>query len=121
MIHEGMLYKCAVPPFLPYYLSESEPPYNPLPDGFDIHHHSKPYHELRRYLTDMRSKEACRYCFGDVGKKNPHTQLSTLSLSSAETAAKTPTSQLDCGRLLRAGFGYFYRRLAEILAGKKGW
>jgi organic radical activating enzyme len=121
MIHEGMLYKCAVPPFLPYYLSKLNIPYNPYQDGFAIHSHLKPYDELREYLTDMRPKESCRYCLGSVGEKIPHSQLLSLSPSGSETTSRTLANNIDCTRLIKEGCSYFYRRLMEQLTKKESW
>ena len=121
MVHEGMLYKCPVPPFLPYYLSRFNIPYNPYPDGFAIHDHINPYDGLRKYLSDMRPKESCRYCLGNVGKKIPHTQLSPFSLSRSGTRSRTREKNFDYTRLIAEGYSYFYRRLMERLIRKQYW
>lgn len=77
MIHEGYLYKCAVPPFLPQYLSKlGINDYDPSADGFDIHGSSIRAKSLRDYLTSNKPLNACRYCLGSLGKDQEQHQLS---------------------------------------------
>jgi organic radical activating enzyme len=121
MIHQGMLYKCAVPPFLKHYLAKFEQSYDPGQDGFAIHHRSKPFHELKSYLTDIHTKEACRYCLGYVGQVIPHSQLSMSPLSKHMKMPITRKNNLDYRRLVKAGCSYFFRRARERITGEKRW
>lgn len=121
MIHEGMLYKCAVPPFLGRYSAQIKQDYDPIPDGLSIHNHSNLHKDLRSYLADRRSTEACRYCLGYIGKRIPHTQVYPNSGLNDEKISVTRRNSLDFRRLFKNACGLFYRRFAERLTGKQRW
>lgn len=121
MIHEGMLYKCAVPPFLPPYLDKMNMSYDPCQDGFAIHQNSDLYKGLRDYLGDPAATEACRYCLGYVGKQMEHQQLSRESLQDPGVRPIDRKSSVDYSRFAQEVFRYLHRRAIEKLTGKPMW
>jgi organic radical activating enzyme len=121
MIHDGLLYKCAVPPFLPQYLAKMNMLYDPHQDGFAIHRNSDLYYGLINYLNESTSKEACRYCLGYVGKKNPHRQLSGESLQYPALRPITRKNNLDYAKFAQEVFGYFRRRVIERFSDESMW
>ena len=125
MIHEGMLYKCAVPPFLPSYLATINQQYNPQPDGISIHNNSDLAAELKCYLTDRNALEACRYCLGSLGKRIPHKLLTpNNSPDAVVTSGSKPVTRknsLDYKMLVKETYGYLTRRLIEKLTGEMKW
>lgn len=121
MIHEGTLYKCAVPPFLKSYLSKLGHFYDPVLDGFAIHNRSKPFLALKNYLTDMKAKEACRYCLGYLGKILPHSQLSADPISCVKKKPVTRKNNIDYHRLVKEGYGFLNRVTRQMITGEKRW
>jgi hypothetical protein len=101
MIHEGKLYKCAVPPFLPRYLSKlGIDDYDPALDGFDFHNAVDLYSNLRDYLTSRQPMEACRYCLGSLGKSQHHQQIDKKYLSDPSLMHVTRDQHLDQRKLI---------------------
>ena len=121
MIHEGLLYKCAVPPFLPAYLAKIKKSYDPRCDGFAIHRNSDLYNGIKKYLNDSAPTEACRYCLGYVGKTSTHQQLSRKSLQNPGFSPITRKKNLDYSKFTKEVFSYFHRRLIEKLSGQNLW
>jgi organic radical activating enzyme len=101
MIHEGFLYRCAVPPFLSRYLSRlGAPPYDPRADGFPIHGAKNPVEELSDYLDSPIPPAACRWCLGSVGKETDHVQLSLPQTTNPASLGITRERDLDMEKLL---------------------
>lgn len=125
MIHEGMLYKCAVPPFLSRYLDSRKRPYDPIPDGISIHDNRDLAGGLESYLMEGDVKESCRYCLGSLGKRIPHRQLPDGYPADSGIAPipvqVTRENSLDYKILAKEASCYLARRLVERLAGKKKW
>lgn len=125
MVHEGMLYKCAVPPFLPAYLNTTKHVYDPLQDGIPIHGRSDLAADLKRYLSDKDALDACRHCLGYLGRRIPHSRLSARKSPGDETSPGprqvTRKNSLDYKMLAKEACGFYARRLAESLTGLKKW
>ena len=122
MIHEGKLYKCAVPPFLPEYLLKLERDgYDPANDAFDIHNSSNIYSDLKRFLMSQRTIDACRFCLGYVGKIQKHHQLGTEYVHHPMRQNIRRTTHLDAKLFLKKSLHYYGRRWFEQLTGKQQW
>lgn len=125
MIHEGMLYKCAVPPFLSGYLVTLQRRYDPMPDGMPIHDNPGLAGRLKDYLLAGDVKESCRYCLGYLGKRIPHSQLPANRLSRDGIVPLkmqvTRKNSLDYEKLGKEASRLFARRVAEKLTGEKRW
>lgn len=122
MIHEGKLYKCAVPPFLPEYLSKMQTHvYDPEHDAFDLYGAKDIFKRLKAFLTSSRTMEACRFCLGYLGKIQDHHQLSSEFLSNPELQDITRKKDLDRNKFFSECAKYFGRRVLEKLNGKKLW
>jgi hypothetical protein len=122
MIHEGKLYKCAVPPFLPPYLSKLEIyDYDPAIDAFDIHNSSDIYKDLKRFLTSQETINACRYCLGYVGKIQRHHQLDGMHIHRPKFQNISRSTHLDFRLLLKESLDYYRRRCYQQLLGKQQW
>ena len=122
MIHEGKLYKCAVPPFLPEYLLKLQRDgYDPANDAFDIHNSSNIYSDLKRFLMSQRTIDACRFCLGYVGKIQKHHQLGTEYVHHPMRQNIRRTTHLDAKLFLKKSLHYYGRRWFEQLTGKQQW
>ncbi len=122
MIHEGRLYKCAVPPFLPEYLSKiGINGFNPEIDAFDIHKADNIVEGLRRYLMSFETLEACRYCLGHLGKPQEHHQLKSEYLINPGQQNITRGNYLDRFKFIKESIRYFHRRTVEKLTGEQTW
>ena len=99
-IHEGKLYKCAVPPFLPEYLAKmGMAGYDPAQDAFDIHKAKDIFHELKAFLLSSDTMEACRYCLGYLGKSQAHCQLKPEVISDPSLDKITRKEYFDLHKL----------------------
>jgi glycosyltransferase involved in cell wall biosynthesis/organic radical activating enzyme len=103
LLHEGNLYKCAVPPFLPAYLQRmGRNGYQPQADAFDIHAQRDRdfYTELKRFFLSNDTLESCRYCLGYLGKREAHRQLQNQLLTDPTAQPITRKAHLDRTKLL---------------------
>lgn len=99
-VHEGKLYKCAVPPFLPEYLARmGMAGYDPAFDAFDIHGARNVYEEVKSFLLCTETLEACRYCLGYLGKTQDHHQLESGLLLDPGLQNITRKSHFDFHKL----------------------
>jgi len=122
MIHEGRLYKCAVPPFLPEYLSKvALNGYNSEVDAFNIHSDHDLFEELKKFLISFKTMEACRYCLGYVGKFQEQHQLTTDYISNPQLQNITRRTHLDYYKFLKETVRYYHRRALENLSKKQLW
>lgn len=102
MIHEGWLYKCAVPPFLPQYLDRlGGAAYDPSADGLNIHASSDLFTDLQAFLISGSTPESCRHCLGYLGRSRPHHELSREAVRDPRRLGVTRQGHLD--RLLLMG------------------
>ena len=103
MLHEGRLYKCAVPPFLPQYLARlGQGGYDPLRDSFDLHGAADLAQDLRDFLLSSRVPEACEHCLGYLGRIEAHSQAEREAIAAPHCSPVTREEDLDRGRLGRA-------------------
>lgn len=122
MIHEGRLFKCACPPFMPEYLERmGRNGYDPAVDAFPIHQADDLLGELKAFLFDDRPLEACRNCLGYVGSWQKHRFLSRDVVEHPEQERISRATHLDRRRLAQATAAYLYRRGREALTGKPQW
>ena len=122
MLHEGRLFKCAVPAFLPYYRRAlKRNGYDPKVDAFDIHASRNLYDDLRAFLTSTTPLQACRYCLGYVGKKIVHVQIPPEMVKHPASERATRATHLSKTRLVREIGKYFSRRVVEKLTGRPKW
>lgn len=122
MIHEGRLYKCAVPPFLPEYQRRiGMGDYDPAGDGYDIHAGGERLAALKAYLFSPRVLEACRWCLGHVGKFQEHHQLDPSFVKSPTMQRISGATHLDRYKLLKESVRYGRRRLVERVTGRPAW
>ena len=122
MIHEGRLYKCAVPPFMPEYMAKlGMNDYDPAVDSFDIHGDGDLFLRLRQFLFSSKTLEACRYCLGHVGKFQEHHQLSKEYVSSPKLQNISRKSHLDRYKFAKEAIRYYQRRIIEKLTEKQMW
>jgi Radical SAM superfamily/4Fe-4S single cluster domain len=122
MLHEGTLYKCAVPPFLPEYLGRMErSDYEPERDGFDIHAAGDLYEELKRYLTSNRTLDACCWCLGFVGKFQGNHQMNREALEDPALQGIRREKDIDWYKFIKEWARYRYRRLLERTTSKPRW
>jgi organic radical activating enzyme len=122
MIHEGRLYKCAAPPFLPEYLSRmGASGYDPAVDAFEIHEADGTFGKLRDFLVSSATMDACRFCLGHVGKFQPHSQLKSDYISHPDLQSITRGSHLDAYKFLKEWVRYYRRRVLEKMTKKQLW
>ncbi len=122
MLHEGKLYKCAVPPFLPAYLSRlDDGPYDPGDDALDIRHSADPYGDLKAFLLSAGSLKACRYCLGYIGRTQEHRFLAPEFVLHPAREPITRETHLDRRKLAIGALRYRLRRLNEKLMGRSLW
>lgn len=124
MIHEGRLFKCACPGFLPEYLARfGGEAYDSAVDAFDIHGAEDLAGELRDFLFTKKTMDACRHCLGHVGKWIPHRQLTRSELADpvAEHPSITRSQHMSGRKLLQESAGYLWRRSVERITGKGRW
>jgi hypothetical protein len=111
MLHEGHLYRCPMPPFLPEYLAQlGDRSYDPAKDGLDIHAAADLRAEVEAFLTGSEVPRSCRYCLGHVGKVEPQRQLDADSLADPHRLEIGRDSHLDPDLLRRALFSLVPRR-----------
>ena len=120
MIHEGRLYKCACPPFMPEYLGKFGITFSSDNDGFDIHQASNLYEELKQFLVSPRTLDACRYCLGYVGKWQEHKFLSKQQVADGDVKISRST-HMNKRKLVQESVRYYGRRIAEKVTGKPRW
>jgi len=107
MIHEGYLYKCAVPPFLPDYLARlGKDGYEPRQDGFPIHGTRDSLRGLADFLMSTETPEACRYCLGYLGIDQNHRQLAAEEIATPSLLAISREHDLDRDKLRKELFAF---------------
>lgn len=122
MIHEGRLFKCACPAFLPEFLAKAgQGGYDPAGDAFDIHGATSLFEDLQAFLLETKTLAACRYCLGYVGKLQPHRQLRPEALANPGLQGTTRRRDLDRMKLVKASVRYYRRRITEALTGRAQW
>jgi hypothetical protein len=124
MIHEGRLFKCSCPPFLPEYLTKvGRNSYSAFDDAFDIHGATDLFSELWEFLVTNRTLDACQHCLGHVGKWVEHRQLTKEEVRSpkARHPQVTRASHLSKRKFAQESLFYVYRRAVEKLTGKRQW
>jgi hypothetical protein len=122
MLHEGKLYKCAVPPFLPEYLAKvGSSGYDPSGDAFDIHAARDIARELKEFLFTPFRMEACRYCLGFVGKFQESHQLAGEEISDPAVQGISRETHLDRYKFAKETVRYCKRRFLEWATGKPRW
>ena len=103
MVHEGYLYKCAVPPFLPEYVTRlRRGGYVPQRDGLAVHRSRDLFRDLQAFLTSGDVPESCRYCLGYLGVERDHRQLTPEQVEHPSSVPVARETHLDRGRLARA-------------------
>ena len=109
MIHEGKFYKCAVPPFLPEYLSKIEgSKYDSTVDAFEIHESEGLFSDLKQFLLSEKTMDACQFCLGYLGKKQHHHLLKSRYLKEPALQKLTRRSHLDRYRFIKESLEYFW-------------
>lgn len=123
MVHEGKMYKCAVPPFLCNYIHRMGLiGYDPTVDSFDIYDgDADPYERLKKYLLSTNPMEACRYCLGYLGREMPHHQMSDDFVLRPQGLNIDRKNSLDGNRFLREGLLHYKRRFVEKFTGRRHW
>lgn len=122
MIHEGRLFKCACPPFMPEYLGRmGRNGYDPNVDAFNIHWAKDLFGELKDYLFSKEPLQACRNCMGYVGKWQSHRQLTKDVVAAPHNENISRDTHLDTRRFVQASALYYLRRGREALTGKPQW
>jgi len=122
MIHEGYLYKCACPPFLPEYLAkiDAKSNYQPSEDGFSIHGNHD-ISDLQKFLFDKKTLNACRYCLGYVGKFQDQHQLGKEFLKNPALMNITRAHNIDKYKFAKEVLRLHYRRVKEKMLNKPQW
>lgn len=122
MIHEGRLFKCACPPFMPAYLARmGRNGYDPSADGLEIHAEGDLLARLREFLFSDRPLEACRNCLGYVGSWQKHRFLEKDVVAHPERERVSRGTHLDRRRLAQATTLYYLRRAREKVTGRGEW
>jgi hypothetical protein len=122
MLHEGKLYRCWMPPFLPDYLTKlGRADYNPKSDAFDIYTTQNIYHGLEDFLTSQRTTDCCRFCLGYAGKMQEHHQLERKYILHPNLQNIKRKTSLDTRLFLKNCSRYYYRRFLEHLTGNQYW
>ena len=122
MLHEGKLYKCAVPPFLPEYLSKiGGYSYEPALDAFDLHSSKNLYQNLIEFFTSTKAMQACCFCLGYLGKRQKHHQLSAGLVENPRLLNINRTKHLDRFKFVKECVQYYRRRIIEKLSDKHLW
>jgi hypothetical protein len=122
MIHEGRLFKCACPPFMPQYLARmGRDGYDPSADACAIHAPGELLGRLQAFLFDPRPLQACRNCMGYVGKRQQHRFLDTEVVAHPEQERIARGTHLDRRRFAQATALYYARRAKERLTGSREW
>jgi hypothetical protein len=103
MLHEGRLYRCPLPPFLPSYLCKiGVDAYDPVADGLDLHGPGDLLQRLREFLLSGTTPYSCAWCLGDLARREPHRQLDPALVREPATIPITRESHLDRMRLFHA-------------------
>jgi hypothetical protein len=122
MIHEGRLFKCACPPFMPEYLARmGRNGYDSSVDAFHIHQARDIQAELQAYLFSTEPLKACSNCLGYVGKWQDHRQLTKEVVEHPEQERISRDTHVDTRRFIQASAMYYLRRGAETVTGKPHW
>lgn len=122
MIHEGRLFKCACPPFMPEYLARmGRNGYDSSVDAFPIHQADDLLKELTAFLFSDRPLEACRNCLGYVGKWQKHRFLEKEVVQRPQDEPITRRTHLDTRRFVQASALYAVRRGREMVTGRGEW
>jgi MoaA/NifB/PqqE/SkfB family radical SAM enzyme len=122
MIHEGRLFKCACPPFMPEYLARmGRNGYDSDVDAFHIHEAENLFEELKAYLFSDQPLEACRNCLGYTGKWQEHRFLSRDVVAHPEQEPISRKTHLDRRKFVQATTLYYLRRGVEKVTGAPKW
>jgi MoaA/NifB/PqqE/SkfB family radical SAM enzyme len=122
MIHEGRIYKCSCPAFLPEFLSRmGKPGFSFEQDGLDIHGAGNLFEELRDYLFGRRTLDACQHCLGHVGRWQAHHQLNKETLANPAAESVTRKTHLHRRKFMQETALYYIRRGVEKVTGKPQW
>ena len=122
LLYEGRLFRCAVPPFLPEYLSAlKQNGYNPSTDALYIHETRDLFNDLKSFLLDPRPLSACRYCLGYLGKKMDHGQITREVVKNPALEPVTCSDQLSRLLLAKETVKYCGRRVVEKVTGRQKW
>jgi len=122
MLHEGRLFKCAVPPFLPEYLGRmGRSEYDPMGDGIDLHCAKDLKAELIRYLMSGRTLDACCWCLGFVGKFQDNHQLGREAVEDPAVQRISREKDLDRYKFAKEWVRHRCRRLLERATSEPRW
>lgn len=122
MIHEGRLFKCACPPFMPeYHRRMGRNGYDSSVDAFQIHAATDLFSELKDFLFSDKPLDACRYCLGYVGKWQAHRQLTKDVIAQPQLEEVSRETHMDTRRFVQASTLYYLRRGKELVTGKPQW
>ena len=122
MIHEGRIYKCSCPAFLPEFLARmGKPGHSFLGDGFDIHHCANLFEELKEFLFTPKTLKACNHCLGYVGQWREHRMLSEEALENPSVDPVNRQTHLSKRKFLQETAAYYYRRSVEMLTRRPQW
>lgn len=122
LLHEGRLFRCPAPPFLPEYLSAlNQNGYESITDALYIHVSSDLFNDLRSFLLDPRPLSACRYCLGYAGKKMDHGQITREVVKNPASEPVTCSDELSMPLLAKATVKYYGRRVVEKVFGRQKW
>jgi MoaA/NifB/PqqE/SkfB family radical SAM enzyme len=125
MIHEGRIFKCACPPFMPEYLARmGKNGYDSNVDAFQIHSHknqSDMFNGLKDFLFSDKPLQACKNCLGYVGTWQSHRQLTKDVVAAPELEVISRETHLDKRRFVQATALYYMRRGKEKLTGSRQW
>jgi cyclic pyranopterin phosphate synthase len=122
MIHEGRIYKCSCPAFLPEFLARmGKPAHSFVDDGLDIHNTANLFEDLKTFLFTPKTLKACNHCLGYVGKWQEHQMLSKEALANPAVQPVSRRTHLSKRKFLQETASYYYRRSIEKLTGRKMW
>jgi Radical SAM superfamily/4Fe-4S single cluster domain len=122
MLHEGRIYKCSCPAFLPEFLSRmGKDGHSFIEDGLDIHASQNLSEDLKTYLFTPKTLKACNHCLGYVGKWQEHHMLSKEALINPAVDPVSRQTHLSKRKFLQEAALYYYRRGVEKLTGQPKW
>lgn len=119
LVHEGRLFKCSCPAYLPAFLARTggASGYDPARDAFDIHGAK----DLAAFLFAQKPLDACRHCLGFVGKERQRRQLAKETLANPRAEPISRRTHLDPRKFVGASLRYFARRALERVDGRPRW
>lgn len=118
-VHEGRLFKCAMPLFLPGYLRKlGWDDYVAADDGMEIGREGDLSGRLRSFLGSTNVLQACRWCLGSFGRREAHRQLTREELDDPGLRPVTRGTRLSPTRLvLRTANQLRHSTVGRILGG----